>query len=233
MRSGLISIEVYMHLPVIFHRVSDIVGRSSRLLYLAIFWYISCYILMMDWTCPAYDPTLGSWTSESNYYMTVSVRVRGPFSVYGPRTCWANWLFQPIDWIWHRTKIALDIKTFPALSAFHNFRLLLFGMTLLMPFWFSIIYVRDESQKHFNLWTLLYLAPAVWYCVLIFLYHYMRLDNISSFWGKPIAVIGTVVAVLTIIRAVHGKWYFLVVPLTLAIISGTVWLILSPVGDYF
>jgi hypothetical protein len=103
-----------MRLPVQSYRACDIAGRVARILALSFFWYVSSYILMMDWGCQAYDPTAATFTAESHYHMTHSVRVRGDFSIYAPERCWANWVFRPLDRFLHFLFVATGDRKFPS-----------------------------------------------------------------------------------------------------------------------
>jgi hypothetical protein len=209
------------------NRDCGIIGRLARFLILGIYWYMSCYFLMMDWTCPAYDTSLDAWTSESNYHMADTVRIPGGFSFSGPGACWANRVFQPLDTLVHELKSALGLKFVLVGQGTRILLFTIFGMAIILPFLFSLLVSckKPASGHWFRLWTSLVLA--IWYCSLIVLYHLIRKDSVPTLLGKPVAVIGTAAAIWAFVRAGRGTWLTIAVPLAAAIVSGTVWLVVS------
>jgi hypothetical protein len=102
-----------------------------------------------------------------------------------------------------------------------------FWLTLLMPFWFPLLFLSADSRKELRLRPFLALVPCAWYFALICLYHLMRQGVVISLLGKPVAVCGTVVAMVAMARAGHRSWYILAGPLVIATLAGTVWCVVS------
>jgi hypothetical protein len=209
-----------------FHQARTYVGHSFRFLSLLLFCYVSCFILMMSWLCPSYDPD-ACVHRESSYLMIGDVRVPGGFTIYCPAACWANKVFLPIDWCLRGLK---DLFGCPfgwtgkvALDIFWT----VFGLTLFMPFWFSIFFMSRESRRTFKVRLFLSLVPAVWYVALIALYHFILLHHVPPLVGQPVAVIGTLGAIIAIMWAGRGRWCILIAPLLISILAGTTWIVFS------
>jgi hypothetical protein len=196
----------------------------ARLVLVFIFWYLSCYFLMMDWRTLAYDPTFNEWTGESCYYMAPMVHVRGNITMIGGSACWANTFFRPLDWLLYRAKAALGVRVFVidcwTVWAF------LFWTNLLLPF-LSVVRHGGSPLRHRGMHILLSLFAAGWYIGLWFLYHLIRNCEATRFVAKPMAVIGTLAALAAIYRLARARGYPFVVPLAFATLSGTIWLLVS------
>ena len=205
------------------HQFRYFAGRSSRLLLLVFLRYVSCYFLMMDWRVLAYDPTSG-WTGESCYYMTRIVRVHGDYSVYSGSACWANWLFRPIDSLLYHAKAAIGFRVFR--SGFWTIWLFAFGLNLLLPF-SSVILRGGQSLRKSCVQIFLSLAAAGWYCVLILLYHLVRQGTVNVLLGKSLAIVGAVLAAAALYWITRAGGCRFVVPLVVATVLGTIWLLAS------
>jgi hypothetical protein len=82
------------------------IGRTIRLLFAVFFWYVSSYILMMDWREQVYNPAPSAWGNRSAYRMSRTAS-ESPRPGWAAR-CWANWVFEPIDSLVNR---AVDAAT--------------------------------------------------------------------------------------------------------------------------
>jgi hypothetical protein len=84
----------------------NLLGRTGRYAILLAFWYLSAYVLMMDWRfpLPAYDTVSGDRVDQSNYRLAPNVNYRPPGGVtmVGPCVCWPNKVFWPVDWVVRR-----------------------------------------------------------------------------------------------------------------------------------
>lgn len=65
---------------------------------LLLFWYVSSYVLMMDWRRTAYISNSSSWYA-SCYRMAPEEDISSQFTIIAPVECWANRLFLPLDWL--------------------------------------------------------------------------------------------------------------------------------------
>jgi hypothetical protein len=100
-----------------------------------------------------------------------------------------------------------------------------FWFVLLAPFAILQFLVNPESRKREHVRPFLALVPAAWYCVLIVLF-YSDYD-LPVTWVKVGTVAGTVLVLLVLITARGRAWYVLMAPLAFAIVSGTVWLVVT------
>jgi hypothetical protein len=211
-----------------FQQPSFVIRRLFWALFLGVFWYVSCFVLMMDWVRPGtYDPARHAWTDASSYYMVDTVRVPGDFTMYAAPVCWANRAFWPIDTTLSRTNVVAVLRGSLSLAALRVLEITPFGLVLAIPVLFSLIAnYRDPGRRHRARLASSVLL-AIWYVALIALYHLMRWRTVGVLLGKPVAVLGTVLVIAIMVRAGRGTWLSLAVPLAIAILSGTVWLILS------
>jgi hypothetical protein len=216
-----------------FERARRIVRLALRLAALLCFWYASCFFLMMEWGRLAFDPDSGDCTNESCYRMVGFVKISDEFTILGPPTCWANRIFVPFDWYMRSAKDAMGCRTFPEVFPHDVFRVvhpLSFWLTLFMPFWYPLCFMSRESRRTFHVRPLLSLVPAAWYFALIYVYHCIRLDYVPQPVGQLVAALGTFGAMIAIIWTGRGTWCILVVPLLIAILSGTCWIVLFDPG---
>jgi hypothetical protein len=211
-----------------FERARHVASRSLRLVALLCFWYVSCFFLMMEWGCPAFDPDSGDRTNESYYRMVGRVRIDEQYTIMGAPTCWANRVFVPFDWYMRSAKDAMGCRTFPEVFPSRVVRVihpLSFWLTLFMPFWYPLCFMSRESRRMLHVRPLLSLVPAVSYFALICVYHFIRLDYVPQLVGQSVTVFGTFGAMIAIIWAGRGRWCILVVPLLVAMLSGTCWIV--------
>ena len=77
----------------------DYRGRVFSLVAVLLYWYLSSYVLLMDWRFRAYDIATTRF-AESSYRMA-HVEVGGfpghEFTTAYRMTCWANLVFGPVD----------------------------------------------------------------------------------------------------------------------------------------
>jgi len=205
-------------------RFRHLAARASRILILMFFWYVSCYFLMMDWRVLPYDPIRHEYTGESCYYLAPMVRASSQFTIITGSACWANSFFRPLDLSLYRAKAAMGFRVFS--QSLWPVLLLALGLNLLLPF-FSAILRSAQSLRNRGVQVFLSLVVVGWYCGLIVLYHLIRNGIVNIFLGKSLALTGTVVALAAIYWIARARSYKLVVPLAIATVLGTIWLIVS------
>lgn len=199
-------------------------ARTSSILLLLPVWYISSYLLMMDWRVLAYDPILHEWTGESCYYFAPYVRVHGNLTMFAGSVCWANAVFRPLDWLLYSMKAALGVRLI-ATCCWTGWTLLFFG-NLFLPF-LSVVR-RTSSALGGRVVQISFLfGVTLWYCGLWFLYHLSRNYPAFGFVGKPLAVIGSALSLVVLYRLARALGYRYFIPLVFAIVSGTIWLLVS------
>jgi len=209
-----------------FHQLQHLAARLLRILLLSLIWYVSCYFLMMDWRVLAYDGIRDECTGESGYYMAPMVRVRGDLTVYGIGATWANTFYRPLDLLFYGMKAAIGFRVFS--QGHWTIWLFIFGLNLLLPFFFSIFRGVKVFHKRW-IAVILSLIPTLWYGGLILLYHLIRVGDIieNIVLGKILAILGTLAALTAMYFLVRAGCYKVLAPLAVAIVSGTIWLIVS------
>lgn len=97
-----------------------------------------------------------------------------------------------------------------------------FWMVLLLPVWAPFAFADDETPRHQRYRALWALIPALWYCMLVILFHLIGPGAVS----KTVGFFGTCAAFVSLCWAAKGGWSVLCVPLGFALITGTLWLIM-------
>jgi len=100
-----------------------------------------------------------------------------------------------------------------------------FWLLLLSPFWIPQFFVAPEIRQTERILPLVGLAAAIWYCVLILLFHYARQSYLPALPCKVVGIVGTLIVCVFLLRSRQLWWYIIVMPLVFATVSGTVWLV--------
>jgi len=190
-------------------------------------WYVSCFFLMMDWRCEAYDPILDQFTHECSYYLIDGVRARGEMTFIAPRACWANSVFYPFDSLLGEAKRGMGVQLVPMNWLVDGIWYLAIALPLLSPFAASLWPFLRNPHARPSTRAFLWLVPALWYWQL---YHNPPLTFTYDWWCKSIAVMGTAVAILAVVWKRHMIEYILAVPLLGSLLCGTVWLLVWQVS---
>ena len=203
-----------------------ILGQSVRAILLLFFWYVSCFFLMMDCRFPATDPELGTDVGGSFYILAPSVRTAGDLTIYGPSSCWANWLFYPLDQSVRLVQNAMGLAYFVKYrGTVEILTLVVFVLNLLLPS-FSVLFRRDQSLKRNGIQVILALAAAGWYWGLIALFDAVDVGAVSVFLSKSLMVIGTILALSALYWIASNRSWLFAVPLAFATMCATIWIIM-------
>lgn len=203
------------------------VTAFPRVLLLCSFWYMASFILMMDWRVRSYDPTCGT-CHESCYYMACMVTVHGDFTIVAASTCWSNTCFYPVEVLLLGVDDMLGVPFCTGGRAVGVLWLAAFAAVLCLPC-LSIIIYNAGSLSRVSVRLLLSFGVAGWYCGLILLYHVTRQEALDVVLAKSLALIGTSIALGACYWMARRDSYtaIVTVPIVIAIVSGTVWLVVS------
>ena len=83
------------------HKRLEWLSRGARVLGCLLFVYVGSYFLLMDPEWPAVDPAAFEFTSQSTYRFAPYAQLSSHPTIFAPTTCWANWVFWPIDAVVH------------------------------------------------------------------------------------------------------------------------------------
>jgi hypothetical protein len=102
---------------------------------------------------------------------------------------------------------------------------LTFWLVLLMPTWIPLFFMTAEARNRQGVRPFLAIIPAVWYCALYVLTRVVMMGYLHPVLNCLLqagAVIGTLLAIVALVASSGRRRYVLIVPLGIAIISGTV-----------
>jgi len=179
--------------------------------------YVASYFLLMEPCVPAFDMETKEWTYHSSCRLGPGdvYLPPGGFTMAVPTLCWANRVFEPIDWTRHQFVPSADPVVLLQQPAAHVIDRVTVFFFLLVPVWVPMVLFREPGLRS-NLRPLLALLPAAWYTVFVLFEPYSA--TVVNFAIVVIGMIGAFAALAFSTR----KWRQLVnVPLWLVLFVAT------------
>jgi hypothetical protein len=100
---------------------------------------------------------------------------------------------------------------------------LLFWLVLLAPLGGPLLFGGSPLRSRLA-WSTVHLAPISWYLCFGRLDWFDRLDS-TGLLTRAVLLIGTAVACVVLVIGYRGWWHALTIPLWIAIVTGTVWVV--------
>ena len=210
-----------------------VIRRLWDIFALGLFLYVSCFLLMMDWRFPAYDPSVGTFTYECHFSYSIALPSAVPtrYGIALPQErVGRTQSSAPIDYLVRWARLVTRAQgplTKTSLSAVY---IVLFSCTLLVPLFFSLLVSADASGRRQWWQGLLSFFVAAWYYAPLHMYYLMHVGTVTVVLGKVIPVLVGVFLIIVVVRAGRGSWLLLTLPQGVAIVSGTVWLVCGGLG---